>query len=171
MEAAVLNVLPWMEMGWNVVNVEYRLGPNTLAPGALEDCFCALRYVGQQAMMYNVDVNRIVVTGESAGGHLALALGIIPESEGLDRDARPTRLCPKSRQSSTGSVSRTFPTSSMVPIDAPRRSAGSGVCPTAWRSPSASRRSLTCGAGLPPILTIHGDADPYGAVSRSGRAA
>src|ERR1700722_4003228 len=28
-EAAILNVLPWMEMGWNVVNVEYRLGPNT----------------------------------------------------------------------------------------------------------------------------------------------
>jgi len=31
-EGAILNVLPWMEMGWNVVNVEYRLGPNTLAP-------------------------------------------------------------------------------------------------------------------------------------------
>ena len=27
-------LLPWMEMGWNVVNVEYRLGPGTLAPGA-----------------------------------------------------------------------------------------------------------------------------------------
>src|ERR1700688_5127203 len=65
-EGAILSLLPWMEMGWNVVNVEYRLGPNTLAPGAVEDCFCALRYVAQQAMTYNVDVNRIVVTGESA---------------------------------------------------------------------------------------------------------
>src|SRR5579859_4484013 len=94
-EAAILNVLPWMEMGWNVVNVEYRLGPNTLAPGALEDCFCALRYVAQQAMMYNVDVNRIVVTGESAGGHLALALGIIPESEGVDRECAANTPLPK----------------------------------------------------------------------------
>jgi acetyl esterase/lipase len=85
-EGAILSLLPWMEMGWNVINVEYRLGPNTLAPGALEDCFCALRYVAQQAMMYNVDVGRIVVTGESAGGHLALSLGILPESEGFDRE-------------------------------------------------------------------------------------
>jgi len=36
--------------------------------------------------MYNIDTSRIVVTGESAGGHLALALGTIPESEGLDRE-------------------------------------------------------------------------------------
>ena len=94
-EAAILNVLPWMEMGWNVVNVEYRLGPNTLAPGALEDSFCALRYVGQQAKTYNVDVDRIVVTGESAGGHLALALGIIPESEGFDRECAANTPLPK----------------------------------------------------------------------------
>ena len=94
-EGAILNLLPWMEMGWNVVNVEYRLGPNTLAPGALEDCFCALRYVAQQAKTYNVDVDRIVVTGESAGGHLALALGIIPESEGFDRECAANTPLPK----------------------------------------------------------------------------
>src|ERR1700721_2366547 len=29
-EGAIMNLLPWIEMGWNVVNVEYRLGPNTL---------------------------------------------------------------------------------------------------------------------------------------------
>ena len=83
---AVMNLMPWMEMGYNVVNVEYRLGRVALAPAALEDCFCALRFLSNQAKTYNIDLNRIIVTGESAGGHLALALGIIPESAGLDRE-------------------------------------------------------------------------------------
>ena len=83
-ETAILGLVPWMEMGWNVVNVEYRLGVatdvSTLAPAAVVDCFCALRFVAGSAAAYNVDVNRIVVTGESAGGHLALAMGMIPEN-------------------------------------------------------------------------------------------
>jgi acetyl esterase/lipase len=141
-EAAILNVLPWMEMGWNVVNVEYRLGPNTLAPGAVEDCFCALRYIAQQAqaMTYNVDVSRIVVTGESAGGHLALALGILPESEGFDRECAANGPMPKVPPCSTGSASPTSPMSSMAPTGVPRPSAGSGACPTAWKSPGAFHR-------------------------------
>jgi len=34
-------VLPYLEMGWNVVNVEYRLERVSQAPGAVEDCLCA----------------------------------------------------------------------------------------------------------------------------------
>src|SRR6185436_3756264 len=83
-ETAILGLVPWMEMGWNVVNVEYRLGvasdASTLAPAAVVDCFCALRFVAGSAAAYNIDVNRIVVTGESAGGHLSLAMGMIPEN-------------------------------------------------------------------------------------------
>ena len=85
-ESAITSIMPWIEMGWNVVNVEYRLGQVAQAPAALEDCLCALKFVAAQARMYNVDVNRIVVTGESAGGHLALALGVLPVSLGLDRE-------------------------------------------------------------------------------------
>ena len=40
----------------------------------------------------------LVVTGESAGGHLALALGTIPESEGLDRECAGRAVCPKLRR-------------------------------------------------------------------------
>jgi len=79
-------LIPWFEMGWNVVNVEYRLARVALAPAAVEDCLCALRFVAAQAKTYNFDVNRIVSMGESAGGHLALTTGMIPESAGLDRE-------------------------------------------------------------------------------------
>src|SRR5579871_5092863 len=92
-EASLMSLMPWFEMGWNVVNVEYRLARVALAPAAVEDCLCALKFVAAQAKTYNVDVNRIVVTGESAGGHLALSLGMIPESAQLDREcAQPTPL-------------------------------------------------------------------------------
>jgi len=161
-EAAILNVLPWMEMGWNVVNVEYRLGPNTLAPGAVEDCFCALRYVAQQAMMYNVDVNRIVVTGESAGGHLALALGILPESEGFDRECAANTPMPK-----VAAVINWFGIADVPDvIDGPHRAAAAvrwfGSMPNSTRMEVAKRVSpmTYVRAGLPPILTVHGDADP-----------
>src|SRR3981081_4369365 len=38
-------LMPWFEMGWNVVNVEYRLARVSVAPAAVEDCLCALRWI------------------------------------------------------------------------------------------------------------------------------
>src|SRR5687767_8254830 len=81
-EGAVTKIIPWMEMGWNVVNVEYRLARVAPAPAAVEDGLCALRYLAAQAKTYMIDVNRIVVTGESAGGHLSLTSAMIPDSAG-----------------------------------------------------------------------------------------
>jgi acetyl esterase/lipase len=163
-EGAILNLLPWMEMGWNVVNVEYRLGPNTLAPGAVEDCFCALRFIAQQAMMYNVDVNRIVVTGESAGGHLALALGILPEGEGFDRECAANTPLPK-----VAAVINWFGISDVPDvIDGPHRAAAAvrwfGSLPNRMEVAKRVSPLTYVRAGLPPILTVHGDADttvPY----------
>ncbi len=42
-ENAVMSIMPWLEMGWNVVNVEYRLLKVAPAPAAVEDALCALR--------------------------------------------------------------------------------------------------------------------------------
>jgi acetyl esterase/lipase len=38
-----------MEMGWRVVNVEYRLARVAPAPAAVQDCLCALRFVAAPA--------------------------------------------------------------------------------------------------------------------------
>src|SRR5215475_4002334 len=37
-EGSLMALMPWMEMGWNVVNVEYRLARVALDPAAVEDC-------------------------------------------------------------------------------------------------------------------------------------
>ena len=84
-EGVALNLLPYLEMGWNAVNVEYRLARVSLAPAAVEDCLCALRWVIHNAKEYGFDTGKLVVTGNSAGGHLALTTAMIPASAGLDR--------------------------------------------------------------------------------------
>ena len=84
-EYMVLNTLPYLEMGWVVVNVGYRLGSVANAPAAVEDGRCALRWVIRNAEQYMIDPSRIVITGHSAGGHLSLTTGMLPVSAGLDR--------------------------------------------------------------------------------------
>ena len=159
-EGAVMNLMPWFEMGWNVVNVEYRLGRVALAPAALEDCLCALKWVAAQARTYNFDANRVVVTGESAGGHLALSLGMIPESAGLDRECAGATPLPK-----VAAVINWFGITDVADvIEGPHRAGAAmqwfGSLPN--RDEIARRVSpLTyVRAGLPPIMTIHGDNDP-----------
>ena len=82
-ESSALSVLPYVQMGWNAINVEYRPSNVALAPAAIEDARCAVRWAIQNATVYNVDVNRIVVTGQSAGSHLALMIGLAPASAGF----------------------------------------------------------------------------------------
>jgi acetyl esterase/lipase len=45
-ERNVFQLLPYLSLGWAVINVEYRLARNTPAPATVEDCRCALRWVG-----------------------------------------------------------------------------------------------------------------------------
>jgi len=85
-EYAIGAFMPWVMMGWNVVSVEYRMARTALAPAAVEDCLCALRWVAAHAKEKHIDLSRLVIAGESAGGHLAMTTGMIPESEGLDRE-------------------------------------------------------------------------------------
>src|SRR2546423_3561819 len=83
-EGSLTALLPWMEMGWNVVNVEYRLARVAVAPAAVEDCLCALRYIATQAKNYEIDPNRLVVSGDSAGGHLRPTNRMNPVKAALD---------------------------------------------------------------------------------------
>lgn len=53
-------------------------------PAAVEDVKCAVRWLRANAKKYRIDPERIGATGESAGGHLALMLGVTDGSEGLE---------------------------------------------------------------------------------------
>jgi acetyl esterase/lipase len=81
---SVLETLPYLKMGWAAVNVEYRMASASKAPAAVEDCRCALKWIVRNAKDYHIDPGRLVVTGHSAGGHLALTTGMLMERDGLD---------------------------------------------------------------------------------------
>lgn len=85
-ESRVVEIMPYLQMGFAAVNVEYRLGRVSLAPAAVVDCRCALHWVVTNAKKYNFDVSRIVVMGGSAGGHLALTTGMLTPAAGFDRE-------------------------------------------------------------------------------------
>jgi acetyl esterase/lipase len=71
-----------MECGCLIVSVDYRLAPETVFPGSLEDNYAALRWLYGNAESLGVDPARIGVGGESAGGGHAAALAILARDRG-----------------------------------------------------------------------------------------
>jgi len=151
--------MPYLEMGWAVVNVSYRLARVSLAPAAVEDCRCALRWAISKAKDYNLDVNKLVVTGNSAGGHLALTTGMLPASAGLERQ------CPGNEELKVAAIINWYGITDVGDLlDGPNMK----TYAVTWLSSLSNRQELAkrvspleyVRPGLPPILTIHGDADP-----------
>jgi acetyl esterase/lipase len=64
------------ESGIVVFNLEYRLAPETPAPGGIMDCYAGLKYILANAEKYGVDPKRVTFSGESGGGYLSMALGM-----------------------------------------------------------------------------------------------
>ena len=167
-EASQLSLLPYMEMGWNVVNVEYRLAKISQAPAAVEDCLCALRWVIRNAKQYGFDTSKIVVSGGSAGGHLALTTGLIPASAGLDRQ------CPGTEELKVAAIVNWYGITDVADLlEGPNMKTYAvqwlGSLPN--RDEIAKRVSpLTyVRPGVPPIISVQGDADPTVPYSHSVR--
>ena len=57
--------------GWTVVSVNYRLSPWARLEAMVDDFYASLVAVGQNAGAWNVDLERLVVGGFSAGAHIS----------------------------------------------------------------------------------------------------
>src|SRR5437773_7796502 len=172
--SALQGVLPYVAMGYSVVNVEYRLANVSLAPAAIEDCRCALRWVVLHAKDYNFDVDRIIVSGASAGGHLALTTGMIPASAGMDR------MCYTTSEPKVAAIVNFFgiadipdmlegPNKKPFPESWPYTTQWLGNQPNRADIAKASSPMTYVRAGVPPTISIHGDADPLVPYSHSVR--
>ena len=108
-----------------------------------------------------------MLTGNSAGGHLALTTGMLPASAGMDR------LCPGDRgpgpvsteEMKAAAIINWFGITDVVELlDGPNMRSYA----VAWLGGLGNREEIAkrvspltyVRQGLPPVLTIHGDADP-----------
>lgn len=164
----VLTAAPYLVMGFAVVNVEYRPGKISLAPAAVEDCQCALRWIARHAKEYNFDLEKVILTGPSAGGHLALTTGMIPSSAGFANECAyqddPNNPDPK-----VAAIINLF---GITDVSDLLQGPNLRTYAVSWLGSALGREDLArrispinyVRPGLPPILTIHGDADkvvPY----------
>lgn len=65
-----------------VASVDYRLSPETPAPGLVHDCYAAFSYVAQNASDLGINADRIVIGGASAGGGLAAGTALFARDQG-----------------------------------------------------------------------------------------
>jgi acetyl esterase/lipase len=62
--------------GWVCVSADYRLSPRATFPDPLVDLKHAIKWIKEHGAEYGADPDFIVVTGGSAGGHLAALVGL-----------------------------------------------------------------------------------------------
>ena len=151
--------LPFVERGWHVVNINYRGGKGT-APAAVDDAVCALKWVVDHANDYGFDPDNIVVSGESAGGHLALMTGIL--------GSQPGHPCYPGADFKVAAVINWF---GITDIQAVARylaqTSPKGNYALKWVGKETRIAEISSryspieivDEGVPPVLSIHGDAD------------
>ena len=148
----------FFKMGYAVANVEYRLTQVAPAPAAVEDCRCALIYLADNSGQLNIDPDKIVVMGGSAGGHLALMTGFLPAGSKFDAGCMPENkfkidaIIDKYGISDIGDLLQGLDKKAYAVAWIPDKSDTAlikSVSPIYYVNPN-----------VPPVLIIHGDADP-----------
>jgi acetyl esterase/lipase len=159
-------IVDWAGLGFFAMTINYRLGSAERAafPEAIEDCKCAVRWLRAHAKEFGVDKDRIGAYGSSAGGHLAMMLGILGGDFGKDYEGDgPYR----DQSSDVGAV---VSDSGIVSLDAALP--GNGTLRRAFNwflggSPplgdivrkASPMTYAERGAHLPPFLLIYGSID------------
>ena len=150
----------FFKMGFGVANVEYRLTPQATAPAAVEDVRCALIYLVKNAKKLNIDPDRIVVMGGSAGGHLALMAGMLGNNHIYDTN------CPGVNNIKVAAIVDKYGITDVWDwAYGPNITSKSA---TNWLGSRAKdeafARSLSpvtyVSKNTPPTFIVHGDADP-----------
>jgi len=165
-------IMLWqVERGYALASIEYRLTGQGIFPAHIIDCKDALIYLKKNAEKYGYDADRIVVAGDSAGGHLAALMGTScghadwePEGEDCSVQAVVDYYGPTS-------VGKEWPglleadKGLADPDSVQSQMLGAYIFSKQGRARAAAASPLTYIDGTePPFLILHGDADeivPY----------
>ena len=146
---------PLSKAGFTWFTINYRLAPQHQWPACADDVASAIKWVKQHAAEYKVDVKRIALIGESAGGHLVSWAGVMGEGE-----------------TSVAAVVPFYAPHDLA-IQVRKRNALGGLAglvgseelnDATWKKIAEMSPSSHVRKGLPPFLQLHGDKDeqvPY----------
>jgi len=155
-------------LGFVAVSIQYRLAPKHIFPAQVEDAKCAVRFLRANAKKYNINPGSIGALGDSAGGHLALMLGLMNTEDGLEGDGGSNAFTSKIQavvnyygptdfnQKEVWSEAQIAQAGYFFGTEAPDLELIKKASPAAYIDPKD-----------PPILTVHGTADPIVPVTQA----
>jgi acetyl esterase/lipase len=146
--------------GYVAVSAGYRLAPKHPFPAQIQDARAAVRFLRANAKGYGIDGDKVAACGFSAGGHLALLLGLADKVAGWDAG---------------GNVGHSPRVQCVVdyfgPVDLSLYAASPGLedgflvpvfgkaCKTDPAVYKTASPLTYAGKGAPPVLMIHGTFD------------
>ena len=161
---------PFVSQGYAVASVNYRLSQHAIFPAQIEDCKAAVRWLRAHAEDYHLDPDRFGAWGASAGGHLAALLGTTGDIEEFDRGPNP------GFSSRVQAVVDFFGPTDLLRMNAQagpksrlNHDAADSPESRLMGGPLQERQALAAKASPivyvtrddPPMLLVHGDADPF----------
>jgi acetyl esterase/lipase len=183
-DGQVAPMLLGLARGYAVAAIDYRLSGEAKFPAQIQDVKSAIRWLRANAGRYKLDPARIAVWGDSAGGSLAALAGTSAGVAALSDPAHGNA----GQSDAVQAVVDWFGPISMLKIDSDFRASHAGPtgheAPTSFESEyfGAPVRTVPAkvkaadpityiGAGDPPFLIEHGDADATVPVQQSQRLA
>ena len=150
----------FFKAGFAVANMEYRLSGQAKAPAAVEDTRCMLIYLIKNAKELNIDVNKIVIMGGSAGGHLALMGGLLANDHRFDTN------CPGVENVKVAAIIDKYGITDVWDWTFGPESKSSS--PKLWLGDNVKNEAFIksvspiyyVNKNSPPIFIVHGDSDP-----------
>lgn len=169
MEVAQLSRMA--EKGYVIAIVEYRPSNIAIFPAQIKDTKTAIRYMLKNSEKYDIDKNKVIVWGDSSGGHTATMVGVtLNEKEYNDEESKldikaiidfygPTDISKMNMEPSTQDhISTNSPEGELIGrlnvLENPEK-----VYPTIVMNHISKEKDL------PPFLIIHGNKDrlvPFG---------
>ena len=156
----------YFKAGFAVANIAYRLSGQATAPAAVEDTRCALIFLIKNAKSLNIDVNRIIIMGGSAGGHLALMGGL------LANDSRFDTNCPGVKNIKVAAIIDKY---GIVDVGDKRYGKFRSGSEKKWLGEKLNDQTFIESVSpiyqlkknSPPIFIVHGDSDPTVPIQQS----
>lgn len=163
----------FIERGYAVASINYRLSGHAVFPAQIEDCKAAIRWLRAHANEYHLDGSRFGVWGSSAGGHLVALLGTSGDVKefdvgaNLDQSSRVQAVCDYYGPTNF-TVFVTTPGYESHATDASPEAKLIGGAVMQNKDKAARVNPVTyVGRDDPPFLIVHGGKDPIVPINQS----